>query len=149
MNSNLLQALDDRLEAVHEQYNLHYAGQMRITRSQRMISLLLEEVGSIELQLQKIDANGQGLERQGLLDRCDERKNLYTNELEAIVQAVSEAGPLGVEAAILGTRANFVFPRYRRHFAGKAAVLTAILDTASQDRKANHPIRRDSKVFRR
>ena len=120
MNSTLLQALDDRLEAVHEQYNLHYAGQMRITRSQRMISLLLEETGSIELQLQQIEANGQSSERQTLLDRCEERKTLYKNELEAIVEAVAEVGPLGVEAAILGTRANFIFHRYRRHFAGKA-----------------------------
>jgi hypothetical protein len=82
--------------------------------------LLLEEAGSIELQLQKIEANGQSSQRQALLDRCEERKNLYKNELEAIVQAVAEAGPLGVEAAILGTRANFTFHRYRRHFAGKA-----------------------------
>lgn len=118
MNTALLRSLRERLDVTHEQYNLHFAGQMRTTRSTEMMRLMIEAAAAIKRDADRVQANGDAADKQALLDLCDERLGLYADELAAIEGAKADAGEDGVEAALLGTRANFVFHRYRRHFAG-------------------------------
>ena len=120
MSQVLLQSLAERLDGLHQQYNLHFAGQMRATRDPQMIALLIEAAVAIEREARRIQANGDAALRQEVLDRAAERKTLYGNEAKAIAQAVADMGPEGVEAAIAGRRANSVFHRYARHFAGRS-----------------------------
>ncbi len=120
MNSPLLNSLHEQLDSAHEQYNLHFAGQMRTTRSTHMMKLMIEAVEAIKRDTTRIEANGDGEQRQQLLQLCGERLDLYRGELTAIEKARADAGEDGVEAALLGTRANFVFHRYNRHYAGKS-----------------------------
>jgi hypothetical protein len=119
MSATLLKTLQQQLDTTHEQYNLHFAGQMRTTRSTHMMGLMIEAAQTIERDTARIEANGDAKVRQELLSLCGERLELYRNELKAIETARSDAGEDGIEAALLGTRANFIFHRYVRHFAGK------------------------------
>lgn len=120
MSQALLESLSARLDALHQQYNLHFAGQMRVTRDPQMIGLLIESAGAVEREARRVSANGDGALRQQVLALATERLTLYGNEAAAITAAVAEVGAEGVEAAIAGRRANSVFHRYARHFAGKS-----------------------------
>ena len=118
MSAALVTSLRDRLDGVHAQYHLHFAGQPRVTRNAEMMRLMLEQATSIQTEAQPLSAELTGVE--DLLALCGERLELYKGELTEIKRAREEVGPSGVEAAILGARANYVFARYRRHFAGRS-----------------------------
>ncbi len=119
MNASLLKSLRESLDSTHEQYNLHFAGQMRATRSPDMMRLMIEAAEAISRDTKRVEANGDAAEKQSLLDMCSERLALYQSELAAIESARKTIGRDGLEAALLGTRANFIFHRYIRHFAGQ------------------------------
>lgn len=115
MTAALLNSLQDRLEGVHAQYHLHFAGQSRVTRNEEMMRLMIEQAESIYGEAKSA---GTEVTRKDLVSLCQERIALYNDELKQIRRARQEAGPSGIESTMLGTRANFVIARYRRHFAG-------------------------------
>lgn len=118
MSAALIQSLRDRLEGVHAQYHLHFAGQSRITRNEEMMRIMIEQAGAIQTEAKGLkSANNDG--HASLLALCVERLDLYSGELKQIRRARQEAGPHGIEAAQHGARANFVISQYRRHFAGE------------------------------
>ncbi len=120
MNQALLHSLMERLDAMHQQYNLHFAGQNRVTRDPEMIALMIEAVETIEREARRLQANGDAALRNDVLALAEERLQLYRGERSAIADAIKEAGPAGIEAARIGSRANSVFLQYGRHFAGRA-----------------------------
>lgn len=120
MNAPLLTSLEERLEALHQQYQLHFAGQMRATRDLEMIGLMIEAVEVIGQEAGAIAPNGGAARQSALLELSSERLALYRNERVAIEAAATELGPEGIEAARLGAQANSVFHAYRRHFAGQS-----------------------------
>ncbi|MEY3014952.1 MAG: hypothetical protein RIT45_3687 [Pseudomonadota bacterium] len=115
--ASLFAELQERLDALHQQYHLHFAGQPRVTRNPEMMRVMLEGARAVRQELAGIARSDEVAAAQAL---AEERVNLYHNEHKSIVQARSEAGDKGVEASWLGQRANHVFHRYRRHFAGKS-----------------------------
>ncbi|MBP46471.1 MAG: hypothetical protein CMH53_00865 [Myxococcales bacterium] len=118
MTAALMNSMHERLDGVHAQYHLHFAGQPRVTRNEEMMRLMIEQANSIHVEAQDLSPHLKGLD--DLLKLCLERLELYRGEVTEIERAKEQVGPSGVEAAMLGTRANFVFARYRRHFAGRS-----------------------------
>ena len=118
MSAALIESLRDRLEGVHAQYHLHFAGQSRLTRNAEMMRMMIEQAGAIETEAKGLNLKADP-SLQALLELCEERLSLYRSELTQIQRAQTEAGPHGIEAAWHGTRANFVISRYRRDFAGE------------------------------
>ncbi|MCB9739553.1 MAG: hypothetical protein H6747_09820 [Deltaproteobacteria bacterium] len=115
--ASLFAELKDRLDGLHQQYQLHFAGQPRVTRNPEMMRAMLESARAVRQELAGLSANDEVRQAQAL---AEERVNLYHGEQRSIVQARSEAGDKGVEASWLGQRANHLFHRYRRHFAGRS-----------------------------
>ena len=118
MSAALIESLRDRLEGVHSQYHLHFAGQSRVTRNEEMMRMMIEQASAIE-QEAKGQKGDRDASHRSLLDLCTERLELYRGEIAQIKRARQEAGPSGIEAALHGARANFVISQYRRHFAGE------------------------------
>jgi hypothetical protein len=129
-----LTELQQRLEQNDVRYNLHFAGLPRITRS-------LETMDDLIATAQQVLGESRGLkkgpesERLALQQNAERQLELYRGERTAIVQARTEGGTEGLQASTLGTRANFVFHRYARHFAGQSRSsrdLTLMLDMIAE-----------------
>lgn len=129
-----LTELQQRLEQNDARYNLHFAGLPRITRS-------LDTMDDLIATAQQVLGDSRGLkkgpesERLALQQNAERQLELYRGERTAIVQARAEGGSEGLQASALGTRANFVFHRYTRHFAGQSRSsrdLTLMLDMIAE-----------------
>jgi hypothetical protein len=104
--------LQERLQACHEQYVLHFADQVRLTRDVGMLDALLAEVRSVfELASHKGDA--------AVADAAQRQTLVYEQERSTVVAAQQEAGVSGRAAAHLARRTSLVMHRYTRHFAGR------------------------------
>lgn len=99
------------LEALHEQYMLHFAGQPRLTRDVDMLDYLIEAVQGLQARL---DVSAY------CRDQAAAQAETYRTERQAITQAVAAAGPHGRLAAQVLGRAELAVHRYQRHFAGRA-----------------------------
>lgn len=103
--------LEQRSETLHGRYVARFAGHARITRDASMMTELIKDTESLLAEL--------GIPEAALLrEQVAERLDMYKRERESILDA-QKSGVDAVDAAVLGQRANFVFSRYRRHFAGK------------------------------
>lgn len=128
-----LKELQQRLEQNDVRYNLHFAGQPRITRSLDTMDDLLATAQQVQGQVSGV--RGSEADRQALMQNAVRQIELYRGERTAIVQARQEGGDLGLQASLLGSRANFVFHRYARHFAGQSRPsrdLTLMLDMIAE-----------------
>ena len=100
-----------RSASLHGYYSLHFAGRPRATRDLVAAEMLVTEA-------KEIAAMAAETQNAALRDQATERVTLYETERSAIL----DAHALGLDAAravIVGTRANLVFARYRRHFSGQ------------------------------
>ncbi len=111
-----IQQLQERLDALHQQYYLHFAGQPRVTRNLEMMRQMRR---GAEAVLSELGTLPESAARTAALSLARERIDLYTSEAKAIDEARVAVGDRGVEGAWLGQRANHVIHRYRRHFAGR------------------------------
>ena len=114
MNDNATQRLRARSEALHAHYSIHFAGRPRATRDLVGADVLVTEAK--EICTDAAATTGDGAE--SLRETARERLNLYETERKAVLDAHA-AGLDAARGVRLGTRANLVFSRYRRHFAGQ------------------------------
>lgn len=113
-----LATLRQRLQDNDNRYAARFAGQSRVTRD---LGLLDEIIATQQKLLSDVRASTGGIrERDELASDASRQLDLLRSERNHIVAARQQAGALGMEATELGTRANFVFHRYNRHFAGKS-----------------------------
>jgi hypothetical protein len=113
-----LATLRQRLQDNDNRYAARFAGQSRVTRD---LALLDEIIATQQKLLAEVRASSGGIrEREELVTDASRQLELLRNERTHILQAREQARSAGVEATELGTRANFVFHRYNRHFAAKS-----------------------------
>ena len=105
--------LYERLQACEEQYTLHFAQQVRLTRDPHMLSALVSEVQAVE---QTADTRGYA----AVVSMAQRQAAHYEQERHTIVAALQAAGPKGQAIARLTRRASLLMHRYTRHFAGQA-----------------------------
>lgn len=110
-----LDELRKEVDDINATYEARFAGHSRVTR----------DVGEIESLVSRTREVLKGLESaalkdEALLKTARENLALYQQEREAIIAAKAGGGADLEEFARLGTQANFVFSRYRRHFSGKS-----------------------------
>jgi hypothetical protein len=117
--SSLGQRLERQLEEIGNEYQKHFAGQSRqdrdVDRMDKLIARLEEVVNSIV----NLPDAVRSADLNQLLTQARETLALYQTEKRAIVQAQNQ-GPGVLEFGQLASRANFVFSKYTRHFAGQS-----------------------------
>jgi len=102
----------ERISALEQQYAARFGGRSRLTRDLVALdALILQSEALIEM------AAGLGEEER---QAAAEALKFYRSERAEIVAAREKAGPDGLEASVLGHRANSQIHRYRRHFAGQS-----------------------------
>lgn len=111
--STTTEALRRRLDQLQGRYSFVYAGKPRVTRP---LGELDDIIRTGEALLTEATGTAGATE---VVSEIKERLDLWGAERSAIVAAQAE-GPGAYEAAVLGTRANFVFGLYRRHFANQS-----------------------------
>ena len=111
-----LSDLHRRLAANDTRYALHFAGHPRLTRRPELLASMIADATAILTDVRALKA---GTDRQAITQSAQRQKDLYATERQAVVQLQAQMGPLAREASLLGTRANLVFHRYARHFAGQ------------------------------
>ncbi len=106
------EAMEKRSDALWGRYRFRFAEKPRATRDLAEIDRILAEAKALVVEAKALGVRGAELRKT-----FDERLRHYEMEREAIREARA-AGPGPYEAAVLGTRANFLIARYHRHFAG-------------------------------
>jgi len=117
--SGSLAELKSQVEDISNTYEARFAGHSRVTRDVSEMEDLIKRTREVVAQLEALPAVARGAEADTLLVTAKENLALYQSEREAILTA-KNAGPDLEDFARLGVQANFVFARYRRHFAGKS-----------------------------
>jgi hypothetical protein len=120
MASPQLEALRQKIDDLSSVYSARFAGQSRVTRDLQEIDELVDKSREVVSSLESLPADARGEDYASLLDQAKQSLALYEGERVAIAQAKATQDPDLELFARLGTQANFVFARYRRHFAGKA-----------------------------
>ena len=125
--------IEQRLNTIHSRYTFRFAGHPRATRD-------LNELDTILADARKLSKKARSLQRhrtQEVRDLLKERIALYEREREAIVELLS-GGPQVRAASVLGSTANLIHARYRRHFAGQSRSTRdmALLDEMRDDMQA-------------
>ena len=114
-----IQALRRRLDTAENTYDLRFAGHSRLTRDLSVLEELLAEVREIGAEARELGDVRTDEALQALYFDAVDREEFYDAERASIGAALEAAGAREVEATELGERANFVFHRYTRHFAGR------------------------------
>ena len=150
MASSQVEALKAQVEDISQTYEARFAGHSRVTRDIKEIEELVTRTRDVVKQFEALPAAARDGEFDTLFTTAKENLTLYQNEREAIVAA--KAGGTSLEEfSRLGTRANFVFSRYRRHFAGKSrqtrdlGLLAEMIDDLSKIQTAMQPIANKNK----
>ena len=142
MASPTVAALQSEAEDISNTYQARFAGHSRVTRD---IGEMEELVRRTRDLLGKLEAEPTSDEVTTMLATARENLELYQNEREAI-RAAKAAGPDLEEFTKLGVQANFVFSRYRRHFAGKSrntrdlGLLAEMIDDLQKIQQRMQPI---------
>lgn len=140
-----LAELRSQLDEISNTYEARFAGHSRVTRDVSEMEDLIRRAREVVQQLEALPAVARGAEADALLATAKDSLKLYQSEREAIAAAKS-AGPDLEEFARLGTQANFVFARYRRHFAGKSrntrdlGLLAEMIDDLTKIQQRMQPI---------
>ena len=111
-----LSDLHRRLSTNDMRYALHFAGHPRLTRRPELLASMMADAEAVLVDARSLK---QGTDRQAITQSAERQRDLYRTEREAIVQLQAQMGPLAREASLLGARANLLFHRYTRHFAGQ------------------------------
>lgn len=123
-------ALQRRADAIHRNYERHFAGHPRITRDAALLDAMIAESDEA---LAEAGAPA-GDELAEVLSQLRANRDLYVREAAAIREA-QQGGSEAFEAHALRTWIDAVAGAYKRHFAGKgrmsrdAALLAELADT--------------------
>jgi hypothetical protein len=105
--------LKDRLARNDDVYGAQFAGHARATRDLALLDQMIAEADSVRQTAER------GKVPSAVIDEANRQLRLYRGE-RAEIEAAREIGPDAETAARLATRANLVFHRYQRHFAGQS-----------------------------
>ncbi|MEO7094899.1 MAG: hypothetical protein ABI175_16690 [Polyangiales bacterium] len=119
MPAPAIEALKQQIDDLSSEYAARFAGHSRVTRELGDIDSLVKRTKEVVAKLDALPKSAKDAEVEALTDLAKTNLQLYQTERTAIAEA-KQGGPAMVEFAALGTQANFVFARYRRHFAGKS-----------------------------
>jgi hypothetical protein len=119
MAAPAIEALKQQIDDLSSEYAARFAGHSRVTRELADIEGLVTRAKQVVGKLEALPKSAKDPEVEALVDLAKSNLQLYQTERTAIAEA-KQGGPAMVEFAALGTQANFVFARYRRHFAGKS-----------------------------
>lgn len=111
--------LKQRLEQNDGRYVWGFAGQSRLTRD---LSQMDDLVASAQASMSEARAARQLTQEQRdeVVAEAQRQLDLFRSERTLIAQTQREGGPEAIAGSILGTRANILFHRYTRHFAGQS-----------------------------
>jgi len=111
--------LKQRLEQNDGRYGWGFAGQSRLTRD---LSQMDDLVASAQASMSEARAARQltDAQREELVTEAQRQLDLFRSERTLIAQTQREGGPEAIAGSVLGTRANILFHRYTRHFAGQS-----------------------------
>jgi len=114
MADPVIQVLNQQLDNLQGQYSLRFANQPRITRDLAVLDAIIDGTEKILHEAQA--AKGSAATETVAVAR--ERLQFYREVRDNVAEA-KKAGEDAHKASELGTLANFVFGKYRRHFASK------------------------------
>jgi len=115
----LQDTLTQELASISATYDEHFAGQSRQSRDLGLLEQLTGRVRAVLGQVQQIPDGARGAELRAVTEEATRLVDMYESERKAI-QSAKEAGPSFEPFAQLATRANFIFARYGRHYAGQS-----------------------------
>lgn len=107
-----------RLEANDATYGMRFAGQSRLTRDLDLLDDLIATAQKLVTEANALPDKPAA--RKELVTEAERQLELYRSERTLIAQLRQQGGQAAVAASQLGTRANIVFHRYARHFAGQS-----------------------------
>ena len=110
--------LRERLRANDDRYGALFGGQPRVTRDVAALDALIEAASAVRGEADRLRGTPDA-ERRAVVTEAERQMKLYRSEKVAVVEARA-AGPHAVAAGVVATRANHVFHRYARHFAGQS-----------------------------
>lgn len=125
MASMSMEALEQELDLIVASYNAGFAGQPRAPRDLAELAGLIRRLRDVLLEIDRLPAAAPDSARSRLIADTRSRLATYESEYQAIQEAKAAGTEFG-EFSQLAAFANFVFARYRRHFAGQ--------DRGSRDR---------------
>ena len=119
MASPTIEALKKQVDELSSEYAGRFAGQSRVTRDLAELDDIIGRAKDLVSRIEGLPKSAKDAEVDELFSTAQGNLKLYRDERAEIVKAKSE-GPELEAFSHLGTQANFVFARYRRHFAGKS-----------------------------
>lgn len=111
--------LGEELDRIAARYESQFAGQPRSSRNVDEIDAILADTKDVLARIESIPEAVRPPELSELATTAKQNLALYTRERALILDA-TKAGPEFEQFAVLASSANFVFARYRRHFAGQS-----------------------------
>ena len=115
--SSLAERLEREIEEISQSYQNSFAGQSRLDRDTALIDKLIARTQEVVSSVANLPEAVRSADLNRINDQARTALALYQTEKREI-QKAQAAGPAYSEFAELATRANFVFSRYGRHFAG-------------------------------
>ncbi len=111
--------LSEELDRIAARYESQFAGMPRGSRNLDELDAILTETKSVLARIESIPTAVRPPEMNELAETARQNVAIYERERKLISDAAGSA-PEMEHFATLATSANFVFARYRRHFAGKS-----------------------------
>ena len=111
--------LAEELDRIAARYESQFAGMPRSSRNLDELDAILAETKGVLSRIESIPEAVRPPDLGELAETARTNVALYERERALIVEA-ARVGPSYERFSILATSANFVFARYRRHFAGQS-----------------------------
>lgn len=111
--------LAEELDRIAARYEAQFAGMPRSSRNVDELDAILAETKSVLARIESIPEAVRPPDLGELAQTARANVAIYERERSLILDAV-RVGPSYERFATLATTANFLFARYRRHFAGKS-----------------------------
>jgi hypothetical protein len=111
--------MSEELDSLTARYESQFAGMPRSNRNIDELDAIIADTKSLLTRIESIPEAVRPPEMNELASTVRQNITLYQRERTLIADAVT-GGPEAERFATLASSANFVFARYRRHFAGQA-----------------------------
>ena len=109
----------EELDRIAARYESQFAGLPRAGRNIDELDAILKDTKSVLARIESIPTAVRPADLNELAETARQNVAIYERERKLIADAAN-AAPEMEQFATLATSANFVFARYRRHFAGKS-----------------------------
>lgn len=109
----------EELDRIAARYEAQFAGMPRSNRNADELEAILKETRDIVARIESIPEAVRPPELSGLVETARQNVTLYERE-RTLIENAAKVGPEYERFAVLASSANFVFSRYRRHFAGQS-----------------------------